>query len=818
LRRYIFYYPKLANPNVRTTRLLQNFSRTTSSEIIYKKFDKYGSVSYHSSAMKRIIYLLVLYLFFCGHSSGFSPFFAEAKDQSYVWPIEKTKKLSSVFAEHRNFRFHSGIDIPTQKKTGYKVFACQSGYVYRLFTSWRGYGKAIYLKLDDGRFVVYGHLSDFSKNISKFVTRKQLETRRYRTDFLLNENEIRVKKGELIGYSGETGWGGPHLHFELRDSSGHPINPLTSGFSVKDKLPPIMEYLAIRPLGVGTKVNGSTEPVVFSLFFDSLKDIYKLHRTLTAEGEIGLELSVHDRMETSRFEFGIYGFELYVDDSLVFASQYDKISFENTHKIELDRDFELKKKQGKQFYKLYVEEGNDLPIYDPLGGKINTETTKSGPHQVKIKAFDASGNFSFLAFSLTFNQRPLILSCSLEEESDRQKINVRFDDPDDMVQEIIVEKSSLDTILWQEIRREEINKSRGEHILQLAEKLKEPFLLRIKMKDSFGSFSEQRYLVVNADRLERKDNKDSLNLNLGYNFKDNSFTFDLKFNQILTKVPDLTLKCGGFDSDPLFYEQTGEKSYRAVFPFFLKEPKEMTFLINGVNLYGESIALKENIPIAVITKFFGGVGISSDGKAKVEFAPDVVYKDINVSIHTVEMKFEPQHKPIEKVYSFGPSTVPLNGWARISLKYPQGGCDPNKLGLYELMGERSWRFVDQKLDTLNRMVEGRVRYLSIYALLEDTLPPKVSNVSISQGVRIKGRKPKITAIVKDDLSGIGNDQDILIEIDGEWMIPEYDPEKKILSTRPISPLTLGKHLLTIWVKDRAGNETKTEREFFVVGK
>ena len=182
------------------------------------------------------------------------------------------------------------------------------------------------------------------------------------------------------------------------------------------------------------------------------------------------------------------------------------------------------------------------------------------------------------------------------------------------------------------------------------------------------------------------------------------------------------------------------------------------------------------------------------------------------------MKIQPALKQVGKIYSFEPCTVPFNGWAMISLRYPQGDCNPHKLGLYELMGEKSWRFVDQELDTLNRTVGGKVRYLSIYALFEDTLPPKVSKVSISSGKRIKGGKPRITAVVKDDLSGIGSDQDILIEIDGEWMIPEYDPEKKILSTRSILPLTLGKHLLTIWVKDRAGNETKIEREFFVVGK
>jgi len=337
------------------------------------------------------------------------------------------------------------------------------------------------------------------------------------------------------------------------------------------------------------------------------------------------------------------------------------------------------------------------------------------------------------------------------------------------------------------------------------------------MKDSLGSFSEQKHFVVNADQLDSSDEEETLDLNFKYGFKDNFFIFDLKFNQILRKVPELTLKCGGFNFDPLFYEQTGERSYRVVFPFFLKSQKEMSFLIEAVSLYGNKVTLEETIPIVIITKSFGGIAISADGKAKVEFDPEVVYNDINVRIHTVETKFEPKHKLIGKVYSFEPSTVPFNGWAKISLRYPQGGCDPHKLGLYELTAERSWEFVGQKLDTLNRVVEGEERCLSVYALLEDTLPPKVSRVSVSEGKRIKARRPRITAVVKDDLSGIGNDQDILIEIDGEWMIPEYDPEKRVLFTRPVLPLTLGKHLLTIWVKDRAGNETKIERQFSIIG-
>ncbi|NIM98106.1 MAG: hypothetical protein GTO24_08525 [candidate division Zixibacteria bacterium] len=116
------------------------------------------------------------------------------------------------------------------------------------------------------------------------------------------------------------------------------------------------------------------------------------------------------------------------------------------------------------------------------------------------------------------------------------------------------------------------------------------------------------------------------------------------------------------------------------------------------------------------------------------------------------------------------------------------------------------------------MLQGEVRHLSAFALLEDTLPPRVSRVSIPLGKKIKEKRPRITAKIVDDLSGIGSEEDVLVEIDGEWMIPEYDPEKYVLSARPISPLSSGKHLLTIGVRDRAGNKNRIEREFFVVGK
>jgi hypothetical protein len=684
--------------------------------------------------------------------------------------------------------------------------------------SWQGYGKAVYLKLDDGRFAVYGHLSDFSPSLSGIVTEEQVKAKRYKRDLFPKENEIRVKKGEVIGYSGESGWGGTHLHFELRDSTGNPINPLTSGFSVKDQLPPRIRSVAIRPLEVWARVNSSAEPVTFHVISDPGANVYRLAETPLIEGEIGVEVSVSDKMDESRFTFGVYRLELRLDDSLLFSSRYDGFSFENTHKIELDRDFEFRRRQNAGFYKLYLEEGNDLPIYDPAGGRVSTGTCEPGPHKAEIRVYDPSGNLSVLTFSMILDQRPSILSCGWEDGEGEGNLRVRFHDPDDVVQEIMVEKSSLAESAWEEINREKVQRSDGESVFALAANLADTCLLRITAVDSFGAQSEHKYLAFSLENLEDPKKEDSSGFALKHHFRDNLFIVDLEFNQmILRALPQFSLEFEGFDVDPLFLEQPDEKSYRAVFPYYMTQSRELSLLISAVSLHGDSVFLNQPIPVAIITREAGGAAISGDGLAKVEFAPDAVYQDINVIIEPVERP-EARHKLLGKTYSFEPSTVPFDKRAKVSLKYPELGCEPGRLGLYELVGEEYWRFVGQELDSLNRSVAAGVRFLSTYALLEDTLPPKVKEVSIAGGKRIKAKRPKITAIIKDDLSCIGSDEDMLVEIDGEWMIPEYDPEKHLLVTRPVSPLSPGKHLLTIRVRDRAGNETEVKREFVVVGK
>jgi hypothetical protein len=744
---------------------------------------------------------------------------AKAKNFSYLWPVEKSRNLSSVFADHRSFHFHSGIDIRTGGTIGYKVFACADGYVHRLFASYWGYGKAVYLKLDDGSYAVYGHLSGFAKKLSQMVEKEQLEKQRYFTDFFLKKDNLRVKKGELIGYSGQTGLGGPHLHFEVRDENEHPLNPLTLGFSVQDNLSPVMKYLVIRPQEIGSKVNNSYDPLILPCRYDSRRKFYTLDKIPIIEGEVGLELSVYDKMEDSGFKFGVLRIQLFLDGNLIFASHYDTISYDNTQKIELDRDFELRRKKGKEFYKLYVDEGNDLSLYNPSGGIINARSSRPDSHQVKIITYDSNGNFSTLIFNLLFDQSPLILSCWMEEKENNFKIKTEFDDPDDMVEKIIFEKSSLDKIFWQKFSRAEFDKTENEYTLSWAKNFNEPTLVRIKVHDGFGASSDYKYVLLNAKKTKApigSEEKSKTRFNFEYSFEDSFFVFTLNFSQILKKEPQILLESGDFNSAPFLLEQISEKSYRVVFPFRLKEPKQITFLVKGQDIYNDSTRFEYVIPTSIVTKSHGGEAKSEDGQAEVKVDPGIVYKDMNLSIKKKETTKSSKYKLVSEVYSCEPSTVPLNGFAKIYLKYTEKERDPQKLGLYELTEGGWWKLIGQDLDTTNKTVSGKVRYFSTYALLEDTKPPLIKKVDPYPGKKTKQRKPKIEAIVRDDLSGIGSDLDVLVTIDGKWMIPEYDPETNVLFTRPTSPLSYGKHELLISVKDRCSNRSEVRRNFFVI--
>lgn len=167
----------------------------------------------------------------------------------FISPLEVTLQLSGTFAELRGNHFHSGIDIRTNSKEGYPVYACADGYVVRIKVAPGGFGKAIYINHPNGFTTVYAHLQGFNPVITEWLTQQQYKLEQFDVDLFPPRNLLQVKKGEIIAYSGNSGASeGPHLHFEVREThSEFPIDPLLCKLPVKDFIRPTINGLRIYP-------------------------------------------------------------------------------------------------------------------------------------------------------------------------------------------------------------------------------------------------------------------------------------------------------------------------------------------------------------------------------------------------------------------------------------------------------------------------------------------------------------------------------------------------------------------------------------------
>ena len=113
--------------------------------------------------------------------------------------------LAGSFAEMRSNHFHSGLDIKTNGKSGYRVYATAEGWISRIVVSPSGFGNALYVTHPNGYVTVYAHLDRFSKNVAEYVRRKQNERESFSTDLFPSRDLFKFMQGDVIAYSGNSG-------------------------------------------------------------------------------------------------------------------------------------------------------------------------------------------------------------------------------------------------------------------------------------------------------------------------------------------------------------------------------------------------------------------------------------------------------------------------------------------------------------------------------------------------------------------------------------------------------------------------------------
>lgn len=174
-------------------------------------------------------------------------------------PVDPPLVLTSDFGEARANHFHAGLDISTGGAVGRPVYAPLPGAIVRVRTSGVGYGRSLYLESDTGLLFVFGHLDAFAEPVASWVAAVQESTGRYEQDLWPGAHRFPVRSGQQIAWSGESGAGPPHLHFEIRRGD-MAYNPLRAGIVMPDTSPPSIRAITLEPLDDGARVAGGIGP------------------------------------------------------------------------------------------------------------------------------------------------------------------------------------------------------------------------------------------------------------------------------------------------------------------------------------------------------------------------------------------------------------------------------------------------------------------------------------------------------------------------------------------------------------------------------
>lgn len=328
---------------------------------------------------------------------------AEPSPEKYIFPIKPGQQnfLTGTMGELRNTHFHTGIDIRTEGRTGLPVMAAQDGYISRVTMSTAGYGNTIYIQHPNGHTSVYAHLERFRGDLAKYVLQEQYRRKSFEINLYFRQGQFNVKRADTIAYSGNTGSsGGPHLHFDIRDSRNDLLNPLSFGFiEIEDRIPPIAEKIALRAMNINSRVNDKFGR--FEFYVQRVSEgNYLIQNPIQVNGTIGIELLGHDKLSFAHYRCGINYIEMHIDNKLVFSQAIDKFSFTDQRGILAHMNYPALKTQSNRFHKLYVDDGNDLKFYRTDENRGRIKISPDEEKKVEILMRDAYGNKSLLSFKL----------------------------------------------------------------------------------------------------------------------------------------------------------------------------------------------------------------------------------------------------------------------------------------------------------------------------------------------------------------------------------------------------------------------------------
>lgn len=752
---------------------------------------------------------------------------ATSSNPSYLWPLAHPPTLTSSFGEFRTGHFHAGIDLSTSGREGIPVLAVDDGDVVRVRASGIGYGRAVYLRLRDGRLAVHAHLASIMEPLARYVEAVQDSLELYRVDLYPEPGRFRVRRGEEIGRSGSSGAGGPHFHFELREGD-IAINPLSHGLATHDDRPPVLRALVFTPLDARASVNAEDRKLRVPLIGVGSGEL-GLSREVQIWGRVGLGLDGYDRARDSGDAIGIYRVELLVDGESRFTARFDRFDYNHNHEVEAEFDYEEVQVGRRSVRNLFVPGGiaGDFHGKLPAGAGIldagdegDAHVLRPGIHRLRIFAADAAGNVTAATATVRAAGPPVLDRLVLvEETASPPRVEVEARGRGKKLARLEVERG---TRAGQEFTPWRVFPA-GEGALGFTfgpESLENPHdAVRVQVVDEEGQRSNGLIMLARGAPAPsvppaaiRAASPPTVRLVPGSRIA----TLEFEFSSPPVAPPVITLP----DREEIVLHALDPRRFRARIDARGQNPLG----VGGVSADGAVIDARVELPWAAVPRPESGTHLALDGRVRIDFPVGAFFEDAYVWVaeNPSRAATTPGLIPVSPWFRVEPNGLPLDRglWVGCRFDSTEGSVAPpapaGRVGLYRLDDDGTLRYEGAEIEHRGKAetsgaptIGAQVRHLGTFVLARDIEPPVVRWTSPAGGKGLGSGRPRLRAVVRDHGSGFRED-DVTFLIDGRRVPTEWDAEARIMRHRPRVALAPGRHVFAARATDRSGLTTRRE--------